>query len=160
MGGGSILLPIEYGCRGRRAGLFNSLSPAITGALLIITVTIMYRKHRQGKLGPEQFPRFAAALLLAFMLGSKVLSPQYVLWLLPLVPLSAAGVWGIVASAIFLVICTTTTQIFPYHYAELRHLWSPATDILLGRNLLLVALWALMLFLPSEDKSAGEPTEV
>jgi len=148
-----------YEVRGQGAGLLSSLSPAITGALLILTGTMMYRKHRQGKLGPEQFPRFAAALLLAFMLGSKVLSPQYVLWLLPLVPLSAGGVWGMMASALFLVICITTTQIFPYHYAELRHLWSPATDILLGRNLLLVALWALMLFLPSEDESAVEPTE-
>jgi uncharacterized membrane protein len=148
----------QYGAfevRGQGAGLLSSLSPAITGALLIITGTTMYRKHRQGKLGPEQFPRFAAALLLAFMLGSKVVSPQYVLWLLPLVPLSAAGVWGMATSVIFLVICFTTTQIYPYHYDELIQLWSPATDILLGRNLLLVALWVLMLLLSSEDKSAA-----
>jgi len=94
------------------------------------------------------------------MLGSKVLSPQYVVWLLPLAPLSAAGVWGIVASAIFLAVCFTTTYVYPYHYTEVLLLWSPAIDILLGRNLLLVALWALMLFLPAEDKLAGEPAEV
>jgi hypothetical protein len=121
---------------------------------------MMYSKHRQGKLGPEHFPRFAAAFVLAFMLGSKVLSPQYVIWLLPLAPLSAAGVWGIVACAIFVAVCFTSTQIYLYHYTELIHLWSPAIDVLLSRNLLLFALWTLMLFLPSEDKSARDSAEV
>ena len=53
---GEVSFSLEYGAfevGGQGAGLFSSLSPAITGALLIITVTIMYRKHRQGKFGPE-----------------------------------------------------------------------------------------------------------
>ncbi len=112
----------EYGAfqvRGQGADLFSSISPLITGALLIVTIMVMYRKHRKGKLGAEHFPQFAAAFVLAFMLGSKVLSAQYMIWLLPLVPLSAVGVWGIVVSEVFLVICLMTVEVYPYHTPRL-----------------------------------------
>jgi hypothetical protein len=51
-----------------------------------------------------------------------------------------------------------TTQIFPYHYPEISSGRPPGIDILLGRNLLLVVLWALMLSLPSSSKAMDEPT--
>jgi hypothetical protein len=127
--------------------------------LLIVTGAVMYREYREGRFGPEQFPRFAAAFVLAFLLGSKVLSPQYVIWLLPLVPLSAGGVWGLGVSAVFLAVCWMTTQIFPYHYLEVVQGRSPGIDILLGRNLLLLVLWGLMLSLPSESEPVGETVQ-
>ncbi len=43
---------------------------------------------------------------------------------------------------------------------EVVYGWPPATDLLLGRNLLLAVLWALMLSLPSGEKkepSASSP---
>lgn len=107
-------------------------------------------------------PRFGAAFVLAFLLGSKVLSPQYVIWLLPLVPLSAGGVWGLGVQAVFLAVCWMTTQVFPFHYAEVADGRSPGVDILLGRNVLLAVLWGLMLSLPAQQKRAkahGEPVE-
>jgi hypothetical protein len=82
------------------------------------------------------------------MLGSKVLSPQYVIWLLPLVPLGAAGLPGLVLSAAFLAVCYLTTQVFPTHYDDLLSLRSPGPELLLARNLLLVLLWGLLLWLP------------
>jgi hypothetical protein len=100
-------------------------------------------------------PRFAAAFVLAFLIGSKVLSPQYVIWLLPLVPLNAGGVWGLGVSTVFLAVCWMTTQIFPFHYLEISAGRSPGTDILLGRNFLLLVLWGLMLSLPSGSQSTG-----
>ena len=78
------------------------------------------------------------------------------LWVLPLVPLSAGGVWGLGVSAIFLAVCWMTTQIFPFHYLEISAGRSPGTDILLGRNFLLLVLWGLMLSLPSESQT-NEP---
>ncbi len=142
----------EYGAfdvHGRGVKLAISLSPLITIALLIVTSLAVYREHAKGRLGPEKFPRYAAAFILAFMLGSKVLSPQYVIWLLPLVPLSAGGFAGAGVSVIFLAACWTTTQVYPFHYDELRLGLQPAVDLLLGRNLLLVVLWGLMLILPA-----------
>jgi len=149
----------EYGAidvRGSGVELLSSMSAPITVVLLIVTAAVLHHEYREGRFGPGQFPRFAAAFVLAFLLGSKVLSPQYVIWLLPLVPLSAGGVWGLGASAVYLSICWMTTQIFPYYYLEITHSRSPGIDILLGRNLLLVVLWGLMLSLPSESKPDEE----
>jgi hypothetical protein len=153
---------LEYGAwdvLGQGVAFLSSASLLVTAVLLIVTGAVMYREYREGRFGPEQFPRFAAAFVLAFLLGSKVLSPQYVIWLLPLVPLSAGGVWGLGVSAVFLAVCWMTTQVFPYHYLEVVQGRSPGIDILLGRNLLLLVLWGLMLSLPSESEPAGETVQ-
>jgi hypothetical protein len=141
----------EYGAfeaRGRGVEFAGSLSLPVTGILILVTVFFMYRAYRQEPVGPRAFTRYTAALILAFMLGSKVLSPQYVIWLLPLVPLSAGGVSGLGVSAVFLAACYLTTQVFPIHYGDLLNLRSPGPELLLARNLLLVLLWGLLLFLP------------
>jgi hypothetical protein len=141
----------QYGAfevQGRGVELASSLSLPVTGALLLITAFSTYREYRRGGFEGRAFPRYAAALILAFMLGSKVLSPQYVIWLLPLVPLSAGGLAGIGVSAVLLAVCWTTTQVFPIHYGDLVNLRAPGPDLLLARNLLLVLLWGLLLFLP------------
>jgi fatty acid desaturase len=137
--------------RGRGVELARSLSLPVTGVLLLITALFMYREYRSGRFGERAFPRYAAALILAFMLGSKVLSPQYAIWLLPLVPLGAGGITGIVVSAVFLAVCWMTTQVYPIHYADLLEVRFPGPDLLITRNLLLVALWSLLLLLPEKD---------
>lgn len=150
----------EYGAfdvSGRGVDLLSSLSLPITGALLLVTSAFMYRDYRAGRFGRDKFPQYAAALILAFIIGSKVLSPQYMLWLLPLVPLAAGGLMGIGVSLVFLVACWTTTQIFPLHYGELMNLQPAATNLLLIRNLLLVVLWVLMLFLPQTTPLKEKP---
>jgi hypothetical protein len=136
----------EYGAfevQGPGAELAGDLSLPVTGILLLVTAFFAYRRGGFGA-----FPRYAAALILAFMLGSKVLSPQYVVWLLPLVPLSAGGAPRLAVSAVFLAACYLTTQVFPTHYGDLLSLRSPGPELLLARNLLLVLLWVLLLLLP------------
>ena len=132
--------------RGEGAGLATSLSPVLTLLLLVVTGVAMWLEFRRcGGLGVGAFPRHAAALILAFMLGSRVLSPQYMIWLLPLVPLSAGGFVGVIICALFLAACFTTTLVFPFHYAELLSFRYPGPELLLARNLLLVILWITML---------------
>ena len=102
----------EYGAfevQGHGVELLSSASLPITALLLTVTGAVAYREYREGRFGAGQFPRFAAAFVLACLLGSKVLSPQYIIWLLPLVPLSARGVWGVLVSGLFLAICWMTT---------------------------------------------------
>lgn len=149
-----------YDVQGRGVDLLSSMSLPVTGVLLVLTAVVAYRQHREGRFGSERLPRFSAAFVLAFLIGSKVLSPQYVIWLLPLVPLSAGGVWGLGVSAVFLAVCWMTTQIFPFHYLEISAGRPPGTDILLGRNLLLLVLWGLMLSLPygSQSTESAEGT--
>ena len=132
--------------RGAGVGLVTSLSPLSTLVLLAVTGLVMYGEYRRfGGLRVEAFPRHAAALILAFMLGSKVLSPQYMIWLLPLVPLSAGGAMGLVVCAVFLMACLTTTLVFPIHYDDLLVFGYPGPELLLARNLLLVGLWVTLL---------------
>jgi hypothetical protein len=139
----------EYGAfevRGGGVGLATSLSPILTLLLLATAGLMMYEEYRRrGRLGAEAFPRHAAALILAFMLGSKVLSPQYMVWLLPLVPLGAGGVAGAIVCSVFLAACFATTLVFPAHYGDLLAFRYPGPELLLVRNLLLVVLWAMML---------------
>ena len=137
--------------------LAGVLSLLATGGLLLVTSALMYRAYREEKAGPRAFPRYAAALILAFMLGSKVLSPQYVIWLLLLAPLGAGGVSGLSLSAVFLASCYLTAQVLPVHYENLLNLRSSGPALLLARNLLLVLLWGLLLFLPrhAPEKTAA-----
>jgi hypothetical protein len=147
-------ISFEFGAfdvSGRGAGLASALSLPVTLVLLAVTGLLMYREYRTGRLSRADFPRYAAAFLLAFMIASKVLSPQYILWLLPLVPLAATGISGLGVAAIFLIACWTTTQIYPNHYGQLMDLDSGAVAMLVVRNLLLIMLWALMLVLPAAN---------
>src|SRR5215203_3056130 len=132
--------------------LLSSASLPITALLLTVTGAVAYREYREGRFGAGQFPRFAAAFVLAFLLGSKVLSPQYIIWLLPLVPLSARGVAGAFVCTFFLAACFTTTLIFPIHYGDLLSFRYPGPELLLARNLLLFALWVAMLALSAAAK--------
>jgi len=131
--------------RGRGVEFASSLSFPLTALLLLITALAMYREYRLGRLGLEQYPRYAAALILAYMLGSRVLSPQYMLWLLPLVPLVGKRFVKIGISAVFLAACGATRLVL-IHYSDLVYLRFPGPDLLLLRNLLLAFLWALLLF--------------
>ena len=154
-------IAFEYGAfevRGMGVGLASTLSLPITLVLLFVTGLVMHREHRRlGRLEGEAFPRYAAALILAFMLGSKVLSPQYLIWLLPLVPLAAGGAYGLGISTLLLAACFITTQVFPTHYGDLLELRYPGPELLLARNLLLAGLWVLLLFLPGKSPATSAP---
>ncbi len=149
----------EFGAfdvKGPGFGFWSSMSLPITGAMLIITAAVMYREHLAGRFGAAEVPRYAAAFILAFMIGSKVLSPQYMIWLLPLIPLCAGGLWILGVSGLYLGACWTTSKIFPEHYDRLLSMDGYAVNLLLERNLILVVLWVLVLVLPSEDAQARE----
>jgi hypothetical protein len=139
----------DYGAievRGRGVDFASSLSFPLTAVLLLFTALMMYREYRLGLLGVEQYPRYAAALILAYILGSKVLSPQYMLWLLPLVPLAGRGFVRLGISAVFLAACGATRLVL-IHYRDLVFLRFPGPDLLLARNLLLILLWGMLLFM-------------
>ena len=91
-----------------------------------------------------------AASVAGFLAFTKVLSPQYLVWLVPLAP------FGGVAACALLVAALVLAQTWYFHY---HSLWAvgPQVWTLLARNLVLVALYAVLLWktsTPSRSKTS------
>lgn len=87
----------------------------LAGAVAILAVWVGYAR---GEPGNDRFLRYAAAAAVAFVAFGKVLSPQFLVWLLPLVPLVRAR-RGFAAATGLLVACALTRAWFPGGYWEL-----------------------------------------
>ena len=88
--------------------------------------------------------RWSAAALVAFVALGKVLSPQFLVWLVPLVPL-VAGARGVRASALFVAALVLTQLWFPSRYWDLaRDLDVLPSVLVLARDLVLVALLVVL----------------
>jgi uncharacterized membrane protein len=85
----------------------------------------------------------AAASVVGFIAFAKVLSPQFLIWLIPLVPLVLGRV-GVIASTLLAAALVTTQLWFPSRYWDMVALEN-ATWLVLVRNILLVALFAVLL---------------
>jgi 4-amino-4-deoxy-L-arabinose transferase-like glycosyltransferase len=91
-----------------------------------------------------------ATSVAGFLAFTKVLSPQYLVWLVPLAP------FGGVAACALLVAALVLAQTWYFHY---HSLWAvgPQVWTLLARNLVLVALYAVLLWktsTPSRSKTS------
>ena len=125
------------------------LSGALPNALGVLTliaflvalaaVVVAYWRADEGN---ETLVLGFAASVTAFVAFSKVISPQFLVWLVPLVPLVARRV-GLVASGLLLAVLVTT-QIEVVYEHPLRAFGWPVW-VLLARNVLLVGLFGLLL---------------
>ena len=94
---------------------------------------------------PEELVRWSAAALVAFVALGKVLSPQFLIWLVPIVPL-VAGLRGLRAAALLAASLVLTQLWFPSRYWELARELDPlASGLVLARDLALVALLVVLL---------------
>jgi uncharacterized membrane protein len=133
-------------------GSVNIVSPAATFLakfstyLLIVSLLIVYWFiYRQVKPGKSQFTRLGAYALLTLvitMATSKILSPQYFVWLIPIFPL-ICGRWRTPILATFMLIGGLTYYIFPLHYSALQDFQATTVAVLVARNILLVLLAVL-----------------
>ena len=84
----------------------------------------------------------ASAVILGFMIGGKVLSPQFMLWLIPPLALFAEGPFFALS---LLAVAGLTTAVFPALYDPLQHEFSPlrplAVACLAARNIMLIAIY-------------------
>ena len=95
---------------------------------------------------PERLLRASAAAVCAFVALGKVLSPQFLIWLVPLVPL-VRGRRGLLASALLAVALVLTQLWFPYRYFDLALDFEPLPSwLVLARDLVLLAMLAVLLF--------------
>jgi Glycosyltransferase family 87 len=101
----------------------------------------------------------AAAAVAALVAFDRVLSPQYLIWIVPFIPL-VRGRRGFYASlALFLALGLTQTW-FPRHYWGLANTHqSPYSWYLLARDLALVAIAGLLLLKLSRVRDSAGETE-
>ena len=92
---------------------------------------------------PERLVRWSAASVTAFVALGKVLSPQFLIWLLPLVPL-VRGRRGLAASALLGLALLLTQVWFPIRYFDLVAFEAFPSWVLLARDLVLVALLVVL----------------
>jgi uncharacterized membrane protein len=128
---------------------------AVLSAVGTVAVIAVWVAFARGAFTRERFVRYAVAAVCAFVAFDKVLSPQYLLWLIPLVPL-VRGRRGLAATTLLTVACVLTQVWFPqryFAYANTFHLaW-----VVLVRDLLLVAL-AVVLVTPRRERALPRTT--
>jgi Mannosyltransferase (PIG-M) len=101
---------------------------------------VLFARTRRSE---EQLVVACAAAAAAFVAFGKVVSPQFLIWLCPLVPL-VAGRRGLYGSALLLVALVLTHLWFPSRYWDLVGLEAGPAWLLTMRDLALVALVVLL----------------
>jgi hypothetical protein len=141
---------------GRGAGLAADLSTALE-VVTVFAVWIVFALRRNA--GREEVLLASGACVAALVAFDRVLSPQYLIWLVPLIPL-VRGRRGIGASLVLLLALGLTQTWFPRHYWSLAsdHA-SPWTGYLLVRDLALVAISALLLLELSRARDSAAERE-
>jgi uncharacterized membrane protein len=111
---------------------------AVTSAIELAVLLALWVGFARGPAVGERLVRYTVACLCAFVALGKVLSPQFLIWLVPLVPL-VRGRRGIAACVLLAAALIATQVYFPQRYWEYIFHLHLAWVVLL-RNLLLVAL--------------------
>ena len=140
----------SQGLSGRGAGLAADLSTALE-ILSVVAIWVVFARRRNAE--GDAVLVAAAATVAALVAFDRVLSPQYLIWLAPFVPLVRGG-RGIVAGGLLFLALGLTQTWFPWHYWSLAldHA-SPWSWYLLLRDLALVALAVVLS--RARDSAAG-----
>jgi hypothetical protein len=109
---------------------------------LVVALVALWIAFARGPVNVDRLLRYSAACICAFLVFGKVLSPQFLVWLVPIVPL-VRGRRGLVATALLAAALMATLIWFPnryYAYVLTGHLaW-----LVFTRDLVLVAILAVL----------------
>jgi hypothetical protein len=141
LAGGAVRTVQDYGSR----NLVDHRTVASALFLLtLVALAAIYALWWRSRRGREELVLATTAAVVAYVVFSKVFSPQYLAWLIPLVPL-VGGRLGARATGLFLAIAGMTQIWEPYlydRYYRFDNAW--LTWLVIGRNVLVVALLALL----------------
>jgi hypothetical protein len=132
------------------AGPGVATTKTVMNVLLAAVLCLVWVSVARSKRDPrEDLLRYATATVATVLVLGTVLSPQYIVWLIPLVPL-VSGRRGTAAILSFVVAAALTNVWIPDKYFEYQDgLAAGPTSVLLARNLALLAT-ALVLLLPAD----------
>jgi hypothetical protein len=122
------------------AGRLPDALAAAQSVLVGLALVAVWIAFARGPATRDRLLRYSAAAICAFVALGKVLSPQYLIWLMALVPL-VRGRRGIAAAALFVAALVLTQLWFPSRYIDLVYgLDARASWLVFARDVLLVAL--------------------
>ena len=126
---------VTYDVRGSLPQALGALSSALQ-VVVVLGVAWLYGRGRDD--GRRLVAAFAAAVA-GFLAFTRFFSPQYLVWLVPLVPLlDGAAAWCLLATALAL------DQVWFFHYRSIVELGGRSWFVL-ARDLLVVALFVVVL---------------
>ena len=136
---------VTYDLRGSLPQTLGALSSALQ-VVAVLGVAWLYGRGRDD--GRRLVAAFAAAVA-GFLAFTRFFSPQYLVWLVPFVPLlDGAAAWCLLAVALVL------DQVWFFHYRSIVELGGRSWFVL-ARDLLVVALFVVVLRRePAEDEHA------
>lgn len=145
----------SQGLAGTGPAVIAGISTAILIAVLIaISWTLWLLLHRARAPGDARlFVAASASTLVALLVGGKVLSPQFLVWLLP-VGFLVVGRYGPLAAGLTAAAMLLTFSYFPHQYWDLVALDTWPIVLLVLRDSVLIALLAACWPRPS---IAGRP---
>jgi hypothetical protein len=128
------------------AGTAAAVLAVVTSIVQVAVLLWIWLAFARGAGTREALVRSTAAALCAFVALGKVLSPQFLIWLIPIVPL-VRGRRGLGGSALLAAALVLTQVWFPFRYFRLAlHFEGGVSWVLLARDLVLVALTLLLTF--------------
>jgi hypothetical protein len=125
------------------AGVAAALAGPLAGAALLATLALSWRRRAALRASPEALALAALATLLAVVATGKVLSPQYLAWLLPALALGWPA-WRGLGALVLLALLLTHLE-FPRHYWAFVALRPGPVALVVARNLVLAAAFAAAL---------------
>jgi len=163
--GGSVLLALHHvlgmhltvltshGSQNLSGGAADALA-VVQSVIEVAVLLAIWRWFARGPADAGRLFRASAGAVCAFVVFGKVLSPQFLIWLVPLVAL-VRGRRGLVAATVLGVCCVLTQLWFPYRYWRLvLHFDTAASWLVLVRDLGLLALLAFLLWPRREAATA------
>jgi hypothetical protein len=140
------------------AGSLPDALATVTTLLQAAAVAAVWWLYARGSRGPERLVLASAAAVTGFLVFNRFVSPQYVVWLIPLVLLlpGATGVAAVALVAAALVLA----QIWFFHYSHLFQL-EGISWLVVVRDALLLALYLLLVVrlktsTPSSEKTSRQ----
>jgi hypothetical protein len=131
------------------AGSLPSAIAALTSVTELLVLVCLYVLYARNRRSDQQLVNVCVAAALAYLVLGRVLSPQYLIWIVPLVAL-LAGRARLPAAALLLTALVLTQVYFQFRYHEIVDL-ERLTWVLIARNIVLFLLLAVVTVAVGED---------
>jgi hypothetical protein len=134
--------PVVVDSHGSQGLAGHGVAAALSSLAAAAVLVALWIAFARGPADRRRLARYAAACICAFVVFGKVLSPQYLIWLVPLVAL-VGGRRGLAAIGLLAAALLATQAWFPRHYWDYVDRFDRAW-VVLARNMLLLGLLAVL----------------